>query len=306
MFSRAAPGMGVLVLALLASTTLLPLAASDHAYSHRYVVYGRVLDADNNPIPGLQVNFGVRDVETEGPCQNQPGTETDAFGRTENKPVTNPWGEFMFCEHVHSMSRAIPGTGILVIPALDNLTREIELDPYYRVSFIPVTLADVHPDANPQAVEGNYTVVGRLWREGNAQTHVEGIRVFGETVDNTPVNVTLEIPGQEPIRANTTTNNYGDFSIRVPMPARPTSGFVTIEAEGHSYREAIDPAVGTTTFKIEVPDEGFLSARTFYAIVGVLAAAAIIVGAVYAFRRASARREEAAVRSRSERRRANK
>lgn len=306
MFSRAAAGMGVLVLVLLASTTLLPLAASDHAYSHRYVVYGRVLDANNNPVPGLQVNFGVRDVETEGNCQNQPGTETEAFGRTDNKPITNPWGEFMFCQHVHSMSRAIPGTGIVLIPSLDNFTHEVELDPYYRTSFITVKLPEAHPDANVQALEGNYTVLGRLWREGNAQTHVEGIRVFGETVDNAPVNVTLDTGSGEPIRVNTTTNNYGDFAIRIPVAARPTSGTVSIEVEGRTFSQAIDPAVGTTAFKVEMPDDGFFSRTTLYAVIGILAAAALVAGAFVAFRRAAARREEDAVRSRSERRRANR
>lgn len=304
MSSRGGAKAGLLALALLASSLLLPLAASDHAYSHRYIIYGRVIDANGNPVPGLTVNFGLKDLETEGPCANQPGTETEAFGRTEDKRVTNPWGEFMFCRHVHSMSRAIPGTAVLLIPEANNFSKEVELDPYYRVSFVSLQLPDVRPDATTEVKD--YTVLGRLWTEGDAKTHVEGIRVFGETYNNGPVNVTLEVPGQEPIHANTTTNNYGDFAIRIPVTAKPSGGFVTIEANGHTYREAVDPTVGTTAFKVELPGSSFFSGTVLYATLGIAAAAVIVVGAFVLFRRAAARREEEAIRSRSERRRANR
>lgn len=307
MFSRPGASVGLLVL-LLASTTLLPLAASDHAYSHRYVIYGRVVDADGNAVPGLAVSLTTRDVETEGACADQPGTDTEAFGRTMDRRVTNPYGEFMFCRHVHSMARSLPGTATIVLEGANNHTTEVRLDPYYRVSFVPITLPEVRTDANADSLSKEYTVIGRLWREGNARTHVEGIRVFGETLDNAPVNVTLEMPGAEPIRVNTTTNNYGDFAVRVPVSARPTAGSVVIEVENRTYRQDVDPKVGTTAFKTEIPAESSfgVSRTTLYAVIGVVAAAAIVAAAVIGFRRAAARREEDAVRSRTERRRANK
>jgi hypothetical protein len=307
MSPRGGAKAGLLVLALLASSLVLPLAASDHAYSHRYVIYGRVVDAAGNAVPGLTVELGLKDLETEGPCANQPETETDAFGRTEDHRVTNAFGEFMFCRHVHSMSRSVPGTAILLLPGAGNVSRELELDPYYRTSFVSIQLPDARPEANAEILAKNYTVLGRLWREGDAKTHVEGIRVFGETYDQGLVNVTLEIPGRDPIRVNTTTNNYGDFAVRIPVDAKPEGGFVTIEADGRTFREAVDPKVGTTAFKAELPSSGgFFSATTLYAILGIVAAAAIVAGAYVLFRRAAARREEEAIRSRSERRRANK
>src|ERR1700752_1037177 len=97
---------GLLALLLFAGMTLLPVAAADHSYSHRYIIYGRVLDANHDPVQGVTVNVGYDSVfqgTLEGACANQPGTETEAFGRTQNIPVTNAWGEFMVCFHKHGM-----------------------------------------------------------------------------------------------------------------------------------------------------------------------------------------------------------
>lgn len=306
MFSRPGRGAGLLALALLAATLLAPLAASDHAYSHRYIIYGRVVDANGDPVPGLTVRLSLQELETEGNCANQPGTDTDAFGITTSRPVTNQFGEFTFCSHVHVMYRPEPGRALFDIPEA-NFSEEVTLDPYYRTSFVPLKLPTVREDANKTAAQTSYTVLGRLWREGSARTHVESIRVFGDTVDNAPVNVTLEADGQT-TRLNTTTNNYGDFAIRIPVAARPTSGKVIVEAEGRTYEQSIDPAVGATAFKIEVPADTTFGIRSdiVYAVLGVLGAAAVVVLAVVGFRKAAARREAEAVRASSQRKRANK
>lgn len=305
MLPRLGTGVG-LALMLLATTVLLPMAEADHAYSHRYVIFGRLLDSEGNPVPGQTVQLGFRDVgNVEGRCATQPRTETDAFGRTEDRPVTNEFGEFMFCAHVHSLSRAIPGHAILnVVEA--NVTKEIELDVYRRMSYVPIELAEPHPNANKEALQRSYTVVGRLWREASAD-HVEGIRVFGETVNNAPVNVTLEYDGKT-VTANTTTNNYGDFAVRVPVDSRPTAGTVRIQAEGETFSGAIEPRVGTTALKPELEEAStpIATSKTLWIVVGLLAAAGIVVGAFLAFRRIAAQREEASIRATAQRKRANK
>lgn len=298
-------GMGIgLALMVLLTTTLLPLAASDHAYSHRYIIYGRVVDANGDPVPALNVRLGFEDVTgIEGNCANQPGTETEAFGRTETRQVTNEHGEFIFCTHVHSLARSIPGNSILSVEGI-NVTTEIDV--YYRTSYVVVKLPDVRENANKNVRDTTYTVLGRLWRETSSD-RVEGIRVFGETVDNVPVNITLNYDGKT-VTLNTTTNNYGDFAVRVPVESRPTSGTVLVEAVGETHSAPIDPATGASQIKIETEKarSPLLTGNTLWVIVGIAAAVGIIGLSWYAFRRVAAQREEAHVRATAQRKRANK
>lgn len=296
-------GIGLALMVLL-TTTLLPLAVADHAYSHRYVVYGRVVDANGDPVPSMTVRLGFQDVTgIEGNCANQPGTETEAFGRTETRQVTNEHGEFMFCTHVHQLARSLPGAAIVSVENV-NVTEEIDVN--FRTSFVVVKLPDVRENANKNVRDTTYTVLGRLWRDSSSD-RVEGIRVFGETVDNVPVNITLNYDGKT-VKVNTTTNNYGDFAVRVPVESRPTSGTIVVEAVGETHTEEIDPTAGATQMKIETEKapSALLSGNTLWVIVGIAAAVGIIGLSWFAFRRVAAQREEAHVRATAQRRRSNK
>lgn len=308
MFSRAGGKAALWALLLLSTTVLVPVVMADHAYSHRYVIYGRVIDADGNPVPGLTVDLGFRDVQgLEGNCAQQPGTETDAFGRTETRPVTNTYGEFTFCAHVHSMSRTLPGVAILQVEG-GNATEEITLDPYYRVSYATLQLPDTHPRADPSILDTTYTVVGRMWLEGNSRTHVEGIRVFGETLNNAPVNVTVEYDGKTST-VQTMTNNYGDFAVRVPVESRPTEGTVRVQAANMSFTEDVDPRAGATLLKAEAGSVGggFFTKTTLYVVGGILATVLLVAGGWWLFRKAAERREAANIRELSaHRKRANR
>lgn len=239
-----APSLLLLVPLLLVA--LAPIAAADHVYSHRYLVLGRVVDADGSPVPNVTVSLTLRDLQTEGPCSNQPGTETDAFGRTQDRPVTNAFGEFTFCRHVHAMSRALPGTAALRVEAA-NVTQEVALDPDFRASFLVLRLPAASPQADPGALVGTYTVAGRAWQPAPGGATVEGIRVFGATLNRVPVNLTLAYDGKT-VRANATTNNYGDFAVRVPVDGRAAQGRVTVEVLGQVH-EANLTAEGVTYVK---------------------------------------------------------
>jgi hypothetical protein len=242
----------LLVLAPLLLVAFAPLASADHVYSHRYIVVGRLVDAAGNPVPDANVSLTLRDLTSEGPCANQPGTETEAFGRTQDRPVTNQWGEFMFCRHVHAMSRALPGTAVLRVEGA-NVTEEVPLDPYFRISSVVLRLPEPSPRANATALDTAYTVAGRAWQEAGAGV-VEGIRVFGTTVDRVPVNVTLERHGWTE-RVNATTNNYGDFSVRIPVDARMADGRILVEVGGRTFEEAIVPE-GFTFLKLNLTPPG--------------------------------------------------
>jgi hypothetical protein len=285
---------------------LLPAAAADHAYSHRYIVFGRVVDAQDDPVPGLTVDLGYEEpFEPEGPCADQPGTETAAFGRTRTTPVTNQYGEFVFCFHTHSMSRTVPGTGILRIDTLEYEQR-IEFDGFMRYSFVPIKLPNAQATANTTITDTNYTVQGRVWRATGGPTNVEGVRVYGDTVQNTPVVVTLAAEGQEPITVNATTNGYGDFWIRIPTPAQATSGTVTLTVENATFEEDVQPN-GVTAFRAEMPKVRDPFIQKFLIGLGIVAAVVVVGGgAWFASNRMRTARDERVSRDRSGRKRSNK
>lgn len=302
----------IAVLALLfAVATLLPVAAADHTYSHRYIVFGRVVDANDNPVQGVTVDLGYKDFEPDGACVRQPNTETEAFGETTTKPVTNQYGEFTFCFHTHSMSRALPGTGILRVPDPADPTaslveQEFRLDPYTRHSFQLLRLDEPSDAANPDVLESAYTIQGNAWRSAGGETYLDSVRVFGLALENAPVNITFTYNGREPVTLNATTNGYGDFAIRVPVEERPTTGEVTIEVANETFTEPVNP-YGVTAFAVELEEQDDPFVQKFLLGAGIVLGIAVVGGAAwYGGRKMKENREESLVRERSQRKRAKK
>lgn len=299
----------LLLVALVATVALPSLALADHSYSHRYVVYGRVVDAEGNPVPATTVDLGTQNFPgAEGNCAAQPRTETDAFGRTETRPVTNEHGEFIFCFHAHEINRVEPPTGILKVEEF-NFTHEFRFDPYIRMTFLPVKLDEVVDRADRTVQDRHYTVVGRIWEDAGDRVTVEGIGVFGHTIDQSPVNVTLTLPDGTTISNSTRTNNYGDFAVRLPVTARPTGGTVTVtDGTGKVLQSSpVDPEVGATVMNIHVEEPADPFVR------GALIATGVIVGLIVlgvlgwmGYRRMSERREVEAARASSSRKRARR
>ncbi|HUR68739.1 MAG TPA: hypothetical protein VM370_05785 [Candidatus Thermoplasmatota archaeon] len=302
------PGAKAALIALaFVALAFVPLAAADHAYSHRYIVWGRVIDAENNPVPGVTVDLGYeKPFNPEGACANQPGTETDAYGPTRTSPVTNQFGEFTFCFHHHSMSRSTPGTGILRIDSL-NVEKRIEFDGYMRYSYVVVKLDSTQPTANKTSLATEYTLQGRAWRPSGSDIRIESIRVYGDTVHNKPVNLTFTYNGKDPITLNTTTNNYGDYSVRVPVTERPTSGKVTMVIENETFTADIDGSTGISYIRAELkkPTDPFVT--KFLIGLGIVAAVVVGGGALwFASNRVKASRDERILREQTNRKRANK
>lgn len=236
---------------LLLAALLAPAAAADHVYSHRYVVLGRVLDAEGRPVPSVTVVLAFRNATAEGPCANQPNTETEAFGPTTTRPVTNAHGEFMFCSHVHALPRASDAMQAELSVRERNVTERVPVDPLFRSSFVVLRLPAAEPHADASALDATHTVAGRLWREAPGDgVMVENVRVYGHTVNRVPVNVTLTLGTGETLRANATTNGYGDFSLRVPLPEGATPrGKVLVEALGKDHEADVDGS-GLTYLKM--------------------------------------------------------
>lgn len=294
-------------LAFLALVAALPLAAADHSYSHRYIVYGRVVDAENNPVPGLTIDLGTQKPFSPEPggCADQPGTATDAFGPTRNQPITNDFGEFIFCYHTHAMSRTAPGTAIVRIASL-NYEETIEFDGFIRYSFVTIKLDGAQGTANKTANEDFYTVSGRAWRAAGSDIRVDTVRVYGDTAHNKPVNITLTYNGKEPITVSTVTNNYGDFSVRIPTSERATSGTVTMVIENTTFTQSVMPE-GVSHFRAEMSKVKDPFITKFLIGLGIVAVLVVGGGGLwFASNRMRASRDEKLVREQSQRRRANK
>lgn len=228
----------ILALVLLASAA--PLASADHVYSHRYLVLGRVVDAQGLPVENATVTVTPVGFESEGTCVNQPGTETDAFGPMRSRSVTNSFGEFVFCLHAHTL----PATGASLRVQALNETVVTPIDREFRMSFVLVHLPESSPQANATAAASAYTVQGRVWTHQNAT--MEQIQVYGLTLGGLRVNVTVRSANSsETFNASTRTNAYGDFAVRLPTTARLTGGAVVVETFGQTREESVDPS-GTT------------------------------------------------------------
>lgn len=267
---------------LLAITILAPLALADHAYSHRVVVYGRVIDAEGKPFPGLTVSATPQNMETEGACGSQPMTETDAFGPTQTKPVTNEHGEFTFCIHAHRLSRAAPGNLVIRIES-HNYLQAVNVDPFLRVHYVPIQLDRASAPASAPAFT-DHTIFGRLWDPAADDVRVEGVPVFGSTIDQTPVNITLTLTNGTIIETNATTNNYGDFAVRVPLANLADAARVIIEARGRTFEQEADTLASATFVRGEYGERSTGRNMTAIIVIGVVVVAGAAIAA-YSFAR---------------------
>lgn len=216
-----APHARVLLLAALLAlgplALLVPTGGADHTFSHRFVLEGRLIGNNSLPIPDRAVEFW-----SEGDTFTEPCVEG-------HRNVTDEYGDFRFCFHKHDLAS---GSTVGARSGAANVSKQ--MDTAFRKSV--VTLDDRETDGvAPPGWEKTHFVGGRAWRPGGQM--VDGVQVFGNTVNHAPVNVTLrtsEGPGQ---RMQTTTDAYGDFQIDVRLPDEVPPGEVGVEVEIMGRRE---------------------------------------------------------------------
>jgi hypothetical protein len=273
-----------LVLALLAGGFLLPTAGAEHLYSHRYVVFGRLLDANGDPVPGEPVELGYSGIQPVGACVSQPDTATQAYGETRNVAVTDASGDFQFCLHQHAMAEAAPGDGFVRVPQEGNFTVQFPLDADFRESNVVVRLDHASPRANPAALNASYVILARLWRSAGRTLALEGQPVFGDVVGDEVVNVPFAHDGRVE-RFSAATNVDGDLALRVPVSARPASGNVTFEAAGETRTYPLDATPGMTALHVELSPLPNPTGRNLLVLAAVVAVViALVAGAVLARR----------------------
>ena len=222
---------------LLLAALLAPAVGAEHVYSHRFVLEGRLVGSDGAPLPGRTVEFFSDDPRFDEPCQEP------------SQPVTDAFGDFRFCFHVHDLdSRSEVGV------RSGNASVVKPMDTAFRKSVVVLT----EPNETGVASEDwnvTHLVAGRVWRNGPRE--LEGVRVFGSTVDRVPVNVTMSTPDGTRSAFQVETDGYGDFraSLRLVDPVPPENVTVEMEVLGHRQTRTLDAFSHRLTVGFILPPE---------------------------------------------------
>lgn len=276
MLSGPSRTLTLLVVGALFVTLALPAVEADHAYSHRYVVYGRVVDANGLPVTSTQVEVGVdpaiREL-IEGLCDpRQRDTGTAAWDATVTQTETNAYGEFIYCFHAHNMPRS---TDAKIRAKAGGVEVESDVDTQFRRSFVTITLPG---DNGTETTEftSTYLVMGRAMFPSSKRT-VENVGVYGDTFQHEPVTVTYTTASGETVTEETITNSYGDFAVRLNVTSAMGAGKVTVDVAGESATQDANLQSRVSDFHIEGTNPNLVKESLFK--FGPLAVLVLIVGA---------------------------
>ena len=222
---------------LLLALLLAPLApaGADHVYSHRFVIEGRLVGSDGTPIPNRTVEFFATGDSFTDPCAEA------------SRPVTDENGDFWFCFHKHGL-RVETRVGVRA----GNATAVRPMDTAFRRTV--VTLEEPNETGlAPQGWERSFLVAGRAWRAGERQ--MEGVRVYGETLGDQPVNVTLRAPGDAGSAFQVRTDAFGDFRVplRLEEGVDPANVTVVLEMWGREFPARLDLGSHRSTVALRFP-----------------------------------------------------
>ena len=233
------------VLALAALLLLaLPLAWADHVFSHRVVVEGRLIGANDLPLPGVRVDVAAVGERLAEPC-----------GQARQRGVTDEWGDFWLCYHKHDL---VPGAWVTVSAGNASQVRPLDVD-LRRVVFY---LKDANASGvAPEEWERTYHLDGRLWERGAARldgVNVTGVTLNGERVSFTTVNAT-RAEGDEAKGStfNLTTDGFGDYAavFRLVPGERVEDAALVVEAAGVRQSAPLDARFHRSTVDFRLPIE---------------------------------------------------
>ncbi len=202
----------LLLLALVLLAAAAPMAVADHAFSHRYVVSGRVIDSLGEPVAGLLVEVELLNVDPEetafhGACSYTPEAKLDPKNSFILRTYTNGTGDYFACYHLHVLKG--PST---VFVRIGPLIKSLGMDLGHRHSFANFLLENASDHKDPQGVEHfacSYDVLGKVFRP-QPGVYVEDVAVNGIAHEGTAVNVQL-LGSSVNLSARPLTNPYGDF-----------------------------------------------------------------------------------------------
>lgn len=263
-----------LVVAVLLLAMLPPVAVADHAYSHRYIVYGRVVDAEGAPVRGASVNVILEGIEREGNC--------DARHPPVSNLVTSDVGEYFYCAHTHRITTN-SGTWKVMV---GNSSATGSVDKDLRKSRADLQLNDARPNQRGDLAKFNrsYTLTVTMWKPG--ETAVEGITVEGTALTDRRLTAVVSYNGNKTLNGEATTNDYGDATFTFTFPEDLRSGSVVVTGpRGDTVSGTLDTKFHASTLLIEYPGDPWYtnSALLGGAIILGLVVAGGIAFAVYRF-----------------------
>ena len=233
---RGLPVLG-LALALLAAAALAPLAGADHVYSHRYVVSGRILDADGKPAVNVSVGLHAP-LFRGGVCPGHP----------REAPLTDAFGDFEYCLHVHEVPE-----GSTVSILVNGLEFEDAADPALRRSVFHVRLPEALDGEAPPGWGVEYVVEGVVWLD-TGPTYQDGVPVLGLMFPEEPVRVALDVDGRAMV-ADVVTDAFGHYRAAFTLPAGWEAGRVEATAAGAAASGTLSRELMTTFAPVIVPYE---------------------------------------------------
>ncbi|MHB8604778.1 MAG: hypothetical protein ACYDCK_05935 [Thermoplasmatota archaeon] len=295
----------LIVLAFVA-LAFAPVAAADHVYSHRYIVYGRILDANGFPLVNERVGIQYQTFNADlGPCnyEVQAGTLRGLEVSQQSNDIvavrTDALGDFFYCAHIDA---PVP-VGSQIIIHVRDVTQSYTTDVNYRHTFVQLTIPNA--TGTPSAAfNDSVAASGTVWYP--SEERLENIDVHGIMVDSASVHLTLVANGQT-LEKDVVTTRYGNWSAIFALASPVTSGQLTVTQGATTKTIAIDPKYHTALADLTVPPPPNYTLYYVLGTVGVL----VVVGGVgvvgYRFVQGqSEKREMERVRETTTRRRANK
>ncbi len=213
-----------LIVAFVAVAFVPLFAGAEHVYSHRFVFEGRVLGADGYPAPGQQVEFYAIGGNFTEACQMEP-----------DRSITDEFGDFGFCFHVHEL-QSTTRVGVRV----GDESAEKPMDTGFRRSYAVLRLPDVD-GTEPEGWNETHRLKGKVWKNG--PQNLEGVFVYGAAIQRAQVNISFELPDGTVTREWLTTDGYGDYdgTFRLADGIDATEIRVTLESMGQTHARRLDP-----------------------------------------------------------------
>lgn len=228
---------GVLLALVLAP---VPMAEATHEWGHRYMVYGRILDADGNPLQNKPVSVTVETTKPQDPVIVIP---TDCQGIYYTlKQEGNPYGGDIGLEgpvmHIHAAE--LPSTGKWTATTeYGTKSAQVRGDMHRSTGNFQVDSV-APPDeacAGMTPWTTQYIVQGRVQREdGPKREDMMTLPQYGIQID---VDVTLTT--ENGVKNMTVqTNGYGDYVAVFDNVTVKDGAAVTSKWEGESRSGKVD------------------------------------------------------------------
>lgn len=312
--------VGLFAVALFAG---VPDAEAAHQWGHRFMIFGRILDADGEPVQGLDVTLSIKTTQEPHP---QMTVETDCMGIYYSQTQQQRPGDVRLDGgrlHIHNREWPSNEEYFVSTPYADY--REDALQPgqplsedqlrqfAIRVGSADKDVQNTHAnirldeslDPDPQCPEGEhwtqtYAVRGKVQRnEGTNRVDMSDSQEADHVVD-----VTIETAdGQR--EESVSTNQAGEYIALFENVTVEDGARITATWEGNTEEGEADTEFRATTVNIVVREWPWESTGV-QIFLGILAVVAVIGLGAWGVLKVKDRRETQKARESTTRKRANR